>query len=406
MSYTVANLLSELTGMMHGTNLNAIPGLRYQIVNKSARQILSEIDLFETKRTQPLVSPYYYGQWDYAVPTDLKSNKVIDIKPQINRTPSDNFSNQYNKPFDLHKQFTAAPMFTINNDSGYKSIRLASPNQQNNSQLNAANAVSGNGVWTVDNTVAVNIRQNTVNYISNTSAINFDLVATTASTGYIQNTTMTPIDFTSYLNQGVVFFYVYLPKASHFTSITFRWGSSLSNYYQQTVTTNSNGNAFNDGWNLCVANWITATVVGSPVVTAINTVQIGFTYDGNVQYGCGINNIFASLGSILNVEYYSNCMFQDSITGAFKSEATSDNDIIVLENISRNMLLALVAYWSTQEALGADAGFDLNIHQQTYTDAKEEYKLLYKSEIQKPISTYYKTKSQGYSRIAGRVIYR
>jgi len=82
---------------------------------------------------------------------------------------------------------------------------------------------------------------------------------------------------------------------------------------------------------------------------------------------------------------------------------TDDSNLINLDTESYNLLLNLVAYYSLQQQQGLDAQFyDGNFFLQEYTQALAAYKAMYKSEIQKPQSTYYATPSKGYNRIIGR----
>src|SRR5690348_1761998 len=98
MSYSILNLKQDLTGIIHGTSLNQIQNLN-GVINRAARQVLMDVDPQETKRWTQFVTPIYDQVFDYAVPTDLKGNAIIDIFPQVERTLRDVYLQRYNQTF-------------------------------------------------------------------------------------------------------------------------------------------------------------------------------------------------------------------------------------------------------------------------------------------------------------------
>ena len=84
MSYSITQANADLAAMLHGTNLNKIQGLN-NLHNRTARQLLADIDPMETIRKTLTTTPLYNAVWDYACPSDLKGNRIIDISPQYIR---------------------------------------------------------------------------------------------------------------------------------------------------------------------------------------------------------------------------------------------------------------------------------------------------------------------------------
>ncbi len=100
--------------MIHGTTSNQIQNFN-GVINRSARQLLLDMDPQETKRQVEFVAPIFDTVYDYPIAADVKGNKLIDIYPQVNRLPRDIWIQTYNQAFDVAKQniFSLQDMFTI-----------------------------------------------------------------------------------------------------------------------------------------------------------------------------------------------------------------------------------------------------------------------------------------------------
>ncbi len=132
--------------------------------------------------------------------------------------------------------------------------------------------------------------------------------------------------------------------------------------------------------------------------------QVIWNYVGAAQDGVLLNSIYSRLGVISEIEYYSKYLYQDAITGAFQETITDNSNIINLDTETRNLLYLLTCNYAVQQIQGLDAlFFDDQFFQQKYNLALAEYKAQYKSEWQKPKSTYYSMPNASYlSRISKR----
>ena len=83
MSYSILQLQEEVQAGLHGTSLSRVQD-PYGAYNRAATDILQDIDPWETKETVSL-GQIYSGVFDYAAPTHLKSNKIIDIRKTVDR---------------------------------------------------------------------------------------------------------------------------------------------------------------------------------------------------------------------------------------------------------------------------------------------------------------------------------
>ena len=386
----VTTLKGELSGILHGTTTNQISNLS-GVINRAARQLLLDLDPQETIRIAELANPIADKVWEYALPADLKGNKVIDIRPQVNRRATDVFLHRYNRQFDLEKLSYLQNAFTINWNASSKSIRINVSGLSSGIQISDAIDLTSNGTWTADEVVATNLISDEINYVFGASALKFDMSGGT--TGYILNSTLNDVDLSDHEDESTIFMYVYLPDASTFTSVTLYWGSDSSNCWYLAATTRHDGTSFQDGWNLVSFAWASATQELSPDSSAVDYLKVLFTYDGTANAGVRVNNIVSNLGVIMEIEYYSKYLFRDLSTGAFEETTTDDSDLINLDTESFNLLLYQVALQAVQQQQGLDGvNFDAGYFEQKYAMALAKYKNMYKSQISLPQSRYYKFK--------------
>jgi hypothetical protein len=384
---------------MHGTTLDSIYDI-YGTIESAGRQLLLDFDPQETKRVAALANPIFDQIYDYAIPVDVKGNKVIDIRPQANRQKEDYFYQTYGRAFDYTKNITITPQFSVQFNSGVKTIRISDPLLNTGIKINDANIIQDSGLWAVSGN-ASDLAEDNINYVYRGSSLRFNLAAA-AGTGSIANSTFTSVDLSTHLNQGTIFTYVDLPTGGDFTSVALQWGSDTSNYWSKSVTINYQGNAFNTGWNLLGFDWATATKVGNPDETAIDYLDIIFTYDGTLQTAVRVNSIISRLGMIWEMVYYSKYLYRNASTGAFQEEILDDSDLINLDTDSYNLLLEKTCEELAQQQQGYSAlQFDAKYFKDKYDANLKTYKGKYKSEISLPQSTYYQKPNSGYSRFAG-----
>jgi len=397
--YSVLDLKNDLEGVLHGTTNNQIQNLD-GVINRAARQLLLDLDPQETKRTVEFIAPIFNSVYDYPIASDVKGNKLIDIFPQVQRIPQDIWLQAYNQAFDVAKQniLSMQNMFTMNFDSGIKTIRINAPWLNNPIIVNEIESISDNGTWAVGGT-ATNLSVNNTNFAQGSGSLQFDVAV---GTGYIENSDMTAVDLSDVVSQSSMFVWVYVPTGTQLTSVELRWGSGAGAYYAKTVTQTQQGNSFVNGWNLCQFDWATATTVGAPNSSAINYARVSLAMTGN-NVGVKVNGLNSILGTVLQYSYYSKYLFRNASTGVFQETVLDDADLINLDTESYNLLFNQVAYLASQQQQGMDAlSYDGSFFKTAYDEGLKRYKAMYKSELQKPQSTYYQKPDPGYGRIIGR----
>jgi hypothetical protein len=385
--------------VLHGTKLNQVFNLT-GIINRAARQLILDIDPQETKRVVEFVNPLFNTVYEYPIAADVKGNRLIDIRPQTQRLPRDVWSQAYNQAFDIAKNtvFKSTNMFTLNFNSGVKTLRINAPFLNAPVILSQTDSLTGNGTWTTGGT-ASNLSVDYTNFVTGIGSLKFDI---TTGAGWIENSTLSAIDLTTALNQSSLFVNTYFQTGSYTTSVVLRWGTDSSNYYTSTVTQNQANLAFQNGWNLNQFIWAGATTVGTPTITNIKYVRVTINTTAN-QTGVRVNGISSILGTIMEYEYYSKYLFKNSSTGAFQETVLTDADGINLDTESYNLLFNLVAHFVMQQIQGLDANFyDGSFFQNEYNNGVERYRNLYRSEVQKPQSTYYYQMNNNSGKYFGR----
>ena len=390
---TIQDILNDLSGVIHGTTTNKIPNV-YGILNRAARAVLLDVDPKETQRIVQL-SQVFNSVYDYAIPTDLKGDKIIDLRPQAGRLPRDLFAEGYAQTFDSQKSLSGSNKIYIQHNTGVKTIRIEAPTLTSPTPITDTGMTTG---WTAPLSPSP-ITLDTLNNVAGGGALVFDIPA--SGDVDILNSTLTPIDISGYKNTGTLFLWVYLPDGSAVTNVTLHWGSSPTDYFSNGANTTQQGTAFVDGWNLLAFPWSNANEDGSPDATKINYVLVNMDNTNPIaQVGAKICNLTCAPGYIFEVQYYSKYLFRDPSTGAFQ-ETVTDGDfskLINLDTESYNLFFNKVAFFVAQSLQGADADYDASYWKLEYDNALEKYKLQNPGESLKKGETYYKLPKKGYNK--------
>lgn len=153
----------------------------------------------------------------------------------------------------------------------------------------APNTVAPTVIDTFDNSDATNwtpsgdaddIVTDTAVYVQGNASLRFNIFQNVANRGSIESSSWGPFNFTQYVDIGRFDFYTFLPNITNFTSVSINWGTDSSNYFKNTVTTQSDGSAFQLGWNTLAIEWNGAVQVGSPDSTQIGWFKVDWDYTG------------------------------------------------------------------------------------------------------------------------------
>lgn len=402
MSYLISDVKSDLQRKLHGTSLSKLSDVN-SLLWEAGKQVIARIDPNEMIQIANIENAIYDSVFDYTAPDDLKGNKVIDIRPQVNRTTRDHFNQTGKEEFDLNK---ANNSFTIQYDNAVRTLRL-SKQLTSPTQINEMNGITDNGTWAVSSS-ASNLVVDNLNFISGGASLKFDLAATGGSTtGVIQNSTMTQVDLTELLKEGALFHWIFFTNASPITSVKLDWGNDVSNFWSRTVTSPHDVSAFKDGWQLLRFDWKDATETGTVDESAIDFIRITITYDGTASGAAQVvrtDSVTAQLGRIWEIVYYSQFPFRNS-SGVFIEKPTDDSDIVNLADDSYNIFLYEAARIAAIEIQGTDSRTDVNEYEkELFGDPSKrdrvglykQYAMAYPSENKKVRNTYYSMPERTY----------
>ncbi len=398
----ITTLLTDLASVIHGTTVNKIPNV-YGIINRAARTVLLDVDPKETQRIVQMTQ-VFDDVFDYPLPSDVKGDRIIDLQLQAGRTPWDVFTQGYAENFDANKLVSFKNKIYTQWNTGLKTIRIEAPFLTSPLQLTGTGTTTG---WTLGGG-ASDLTIDQTNNVAGGGALTLNLLAG-QTTGYVENTSLTPVDLTTYVNNSTGFLWVYMPTGASITSVNVRWGSSSANYYSYTATTTQQGTTFQNGWNLIALPWISATVTGSPDADSFSYVRVTPTYNSTLQTGFKVCNLTFALGYYFNLQYYSKCMFRDPITNAFQEnvvDVTDNNKLINLDTESYNLLFNKVAFLVAQSLQGADAQYDATYFDSEYQTALKRYKAQNLSEAINKTESYYSLPNKGYNKYATGVYNR
>lgn len=370
MSYSVQSSLNDLSGVIHGTTINKVPNI-YGVLTRAARDLLLDVDPKETIRIVAL-SQVFNSVFDYAIPSDVKGDGIVDLRPQAGRTPNDVFVQDYSQTFDKYKNLGYSNAIQTQWNTGVKTLRIEAPTIIAPTVICDTSTITG---WSASGGATTPILDTTFN-VAGGGDLKFNLSAGQA-TGYLENSTLQSLDLSAVENISTLFLWVYMPTGASITSVDVRWGSSSANYYNYTTTATQQGTVFQNGWNLLQFPWVSATKTGTLVTTAINYLRVTFAYNSTLQTGMKICNLTSNPGMIMELEFYSKFLFRDPTTNVFQETVVDINDsnkLINLDTDSYGLYFDKCAHYVAQSLQGADAEYDVAYWEGLYENALIRYK--------------------------------
>lgn len=331
--------------MLKGTGLRQVIDF-YGTAARAANRMLSRINPEETRRVATLSTPFWDNVNDYVLADDYK--RMIDIRPvgNINRQDmpgESNWSQTTPKQFDINLDSNSYSIAWNNFVRTLRAQRLPAGNvatMDNFDVTISGTAALSNGSWSPEGD-ASGLYAEQLNYIAGNASLGMNLSGATGLADIV-NSTAVAVDLSSLRYQDTSFIFFFIPAgfSSRFTSFTLRRGSSAANYKQQTVTAKADGTAFTDGWNFLLFAWNSASTVGTPDDTKNTYRRFGIGYTaGTAIPGCLVDNWTDSLGSLYEMEYYSEYLFRDA-SGSWIQSPTEDSDLVNVSTSSYEILKA------------------------------------------------------------------
>ena len=392
-TYSITNVIADMSAALHGTTLNSIANIN-GLFNRAAGEVLADCDPIETIRFATPVQVFQNVN-EYTCPTDLKGTGIIDVFKQSGEYPVPTTSQTYNYEFARSKKRTRGTLANIKWNTYFRTLELAA-NPNTPVVLDTCDALDINGTW-VAGGGASNLTLNNLNHVQGGGSLQFDL----SGVGYLEKTFTLPFDLSTVNPLGSLFEWFSLPIGSSMTSVAVRWGTDASNYWESTQTQTQSGTDFQSGWNLLQNPW-PSTKTGTPDVTKIYYIRVTFTPVGTIL-GCGLDYVQASLGSLYEIVYYSDCLFRDAITGAFTPTVTANSNLLNLNTDSYPIFFNKAMILSLQQQQGLTASFvDIPFFENAYTEALNRYTAKNPGQTLLPQTSYYGTINASYANYIGQ----
>src|SRR3990167_9426229 len=361
---------------------------RQLILNRAVRFALQDIDMRSAKRKATLSPNMYANVYDYAAPTDLKGEKLIDLRRQVNRPSNERWLLVDDVDFDRMKS-NSYYRVAIRDENFSKLLRIDAIDTSKSKSIHTCESLTANGAWaaTAD---ASNLTLDNDNFISGGGALNFDMAAG-GTTGYIENSTMTQVNLTDYDEKGSIFVWVFIPdysdaEADTVTNFILRWGNDSSNYWSRTVTTNNEGVTFYDGWNLLRFDWNGATETGTVAPATIDYLRLTVTKSTSLAADTDwrVDHFIIRLGEIYNTVYSTTYGWQTSAL-SYLEESTVTTDLLVADTDEIEGIAFKAAEYASQELKEYD---EMKMFRDEYEAWKRKYTSNNPSEALKKTRSY------------------
>lgn len=153
-------------------------------------------------------------------------------------------------------------------------------------QLSSCESLTDNGTWAADTSTSdmVNLSVDTEDFSQGAGSFKFDLDVSQSGNNKatLSNSTLSSEDLSDDKDITSWLIDVLVPDVTYTSSWTIRWGSSSSDYYSVTVTTDVNSNAFSSNeWTTLKFDWSGASVTGTPDDTDITYFLITVNYSAS-----------------------------------------------------------------------------------------------------------------------------
>lgn len=171
-------------------------------------------------------------------------------------------------------------------------------------------------------------------------SLNFDIFQNVATSGALTSINRGTFDWTQQQAANTALFKmsVYIPDITNFTSIALKFGSSATDYYFTSITTQEDGSAFVVGWNQIALPMTGAVVTGTPDITQIDYFQLMFDYTGAFvpTDGFRLNWLRLIVPDPLTLTYYTSYKGKTAL-GVFIRDFTAVTDTMLFGDMDSGL---------------------------------------------------------------------
>ena len=408
--YQYSDLFASINGRIHG-KMGLITNPR-NVLNDVVNEV-SGLSLRTAKRKAVLAPNLCNGIYQYAAPSDIDGNNLIDIQSQsMDRGRNSIWELVSEGEFDVRKQ-TESNLVAFTDHTFIRGLLISQRNgslrELSIAGIQGLTGDSSSGASWAAYGQAVNLQTDLYAFIKGSGSLEFN-IATGGSTAGIVLTTVNTFDLTYYTTAASIFTWVYINTAANVTSVACRVGSSSGNYYLMTATTPNDGTSFVNGWNLVRFDFNNKSTTGTPVVTACNYVALYLNLVSSVVVDTGyrFNWLNAKSGNISNLIYYSQFPWQTE-GGTFANQSTADTDYIVCDQdefplfVEKGVEVLGLAAREYQDSQAAGLRYNGTPNK---AGMAREYKMRYPTESLQQTSSYYYMGNGGSNRDSSSIFIR
>jgi hypothetical protein len=365
MPTTASAIIQTVNDNIHNAKgkLGGDPGM-LRLLNEAVTNLRTSMSLAGAKRYG---NPFIFTDacHEYPVADDLSYDKIIDFVDEQSkvwefqksvpkefyqpRNPMDDniMGNSYSiDNISFNSLGPRRGVYAVDFVDGMPYLLVRSAHTKQRAMLNSCDTYDQNGTWVGSGDIT-NVGTDNQSYRQGSGSVIFDLLGLGTS-AVITNSTMDVVNLSSFTSKGRGFFDLFIPTTAP-SSIEVRWGSSATDYWSRTMTTQQNGLAPKIGWNIFGFDWRNATVTGTPVDTAVNYVSIIMTFgSAAVQTGFRLDDVRFGLGVGVQQKYYSTKLIRDGVAPHTALSAFVDTEDYTILRESEVQLLVEEA---TQVAL-------------------------------------------------------
>ena len=397
-SYDYTTIRTILNTKIHSRieNLNSTDSSSERaIINSAVRVALSDVDFRGNIREIVLTPNLMEEQYEYALPNDVKADRIIDLRPQVteNRGEYETYDIVPPEEFDRRKR-SEFGIATILNNNLTRTLRVVADVEDKELTVSSMEDTS----WRTFDSVSVNdsdVKVDQDDYTEGNGAIRFqtDTADTTDSVVGIQNRNIDAFDVSSYLARGSAFVDAKLTAAdTGIHQLSLRLGSDSNNYYQISDSNQNDCSPFATGWNKVRFDFSNKTTVGTPADTAIDYAALFWSRDTTTaallhlnDTDWGFDNLFLKRGKYYKLSYYSRYVWQDTADCLYEN-STHDSHGLLVQNDELEVIMAKAAELASQYLRDNE---DAKYYANEYQKLKQEYLMRNPSQSSVLTNTHY-----------------
>ena len=278
---------------------------------------------------------------------------------------------------------------TISQNATAKTLRVAIDVDDTTLIVDNLDSLTSDGTWELFGD-ALNLTLDSDYVVKGSHSINFDISDAGGTTAGIQNSDLDEFDITEFITGSSIFVWHYASSVTGLTNFIIRIGNDASNYFTKTITTQNDGTAFVNGWNLLRFDFASATQTGTVDTDACKYVCLYMTKaTGKVsETDYRFDYIQIKKGVYHDLAYYSSYAWKDTTGATRLANSTTSTDILVADPEEYNLFVLKGKQNILDHFKNVSSLDDVAIAKKEYKEAVEAYRQLYPSESKVLINSY------------------